>query len=388
MTSSGFARPRDQVLLRPGAMLVVLVVAACVAAPGGTAASATASEPVEGSEPAPLFLIGDDRVPEASGIALSRRHRLLWVHNDAGNDPVISGLRPTGATQVRVTVEGAAAEDWEDIAVATVGGRDWIYLDDVGDAYQVRQARGVTYRRKFEIVRFAEPEDVPQDADIRVTAEVFPVEFADLEGVNVESMAVRESGAIILVEKIEPDAEGSERPARVWQIERPVRDRPNVPVEVARLRVTGASSADISVDGTTMVLRDARTAMTYDLRRGLGESFDAPVRRHVLPEQDQGEGVAFTLDGQGLILSGEGRSASVWFVPLAAGSVPTFGPLQVATDEPTSDTPDRARAPRATTSAWISDVWLLWSLPVVIGGLALFAGFALWSWRRSGRSRG
>jgi hypothetical protein len=376
-----FARTRDRTRARrAAATLVLLAVAACAGTLDGRAASATSQDPA-GSEPAPLFLIGDGRVPESSGIALSRRHRLVWVHNDAGNEPVIYGIRPTGATQTRITLDGAAGEDWEDIAVATVDGRDWIYLDDVGDAYQVRRASGLTYRRQYEIVRFAEPDAVVQDTDVRVTAEVFPVEFEDQEGVNVEAMAVRESGAIILVEKVEPDGDTSGQLARVWQIERPVRDRPNVPVEVARIPVVGASAADISVDGTTMALRDAGAALMYDLRRGLDDAFDAPVRQHPLPEQDQGEGVAFTLDDQGLVLSGEGRAVAVWFVPLIAGAEPVFGPLPLAVTASNRAVPERRRA---TVSGWDWKTWLLWSLPVMIGGLTL-VGPVMWWRRRAGK---
>jgi hypothetical protein len=366
-------------------MLVLLVAATCAATLSGPAASATSPD-LPGSEPAPLFLIDDGRVPESSGIALSRRHRLVWVHNDAGNEPAIYGIRPTGETQVRITVAGAAGEDWEDIAVATVGGREWIYLDDVGDAYQVRKASGLTYRRQYEIVRLPEPDVLEQDADVRVTAEVFPVEFQNMEGVNVEAMAVAESGAIILVEKIEPDADASEQAARVWRIARPVRDRPNVPVEVARIPVVGASGADISLDGTTLALRDARSALIYDLHRGLDAAFDAPVRELALPEQDQGEGVAFTLDDQGLILSGEGRAASVWFVPLTAGSVPRFGPLPDATDAPTGGAAVREPVTRATSSTRAWNAWLPWSLPIVIGVLTLM-GSVMWGRHSARRGR-
>jgi hypothetical protein len=163
-----------------------------------------------------------------------------------------------------------------------------------------------------------------------------------------------------------------------------VRDRPNVPVEVARIPVVGASGADISLDSTTMALRDAHTALIYDLRRGLHAAFDAPVRELALPEQDQGEGVAFSLDDQGLIVSSEGRAASVWFVPLTAGSVPLFGPLPVATEAPTSGPPVRERATRATSATQKWNTWLPWSLAIVIGVVTL-VGPVMW-WRRSGRS--
>jgi hypothetical protein len=390
MASAGAARARGRVLR--GAILVGLVVLGWSLTPMAWAARPSAAElagvsavePAGATEATPLFLIGDRRVREASGIALSRRHRLLWVHNDAGSGPVVFGLKPTGATRVRVTVDGAASEDWEDIAIATVGGRDWVYLNDVGDAYQVRNALGRRYRRRFEVVRFAEPDSLPSDGDVRVYAEVFPVEFDGREGVNVESMAVLDSGAIILVEKLETP----ERPTRVWQIEHPVPNRRNVPAEVAQIAVTGASGANVSVDGAFLVVRHAGAALLYDLRRGVSEAFDAPVRRHVLPEQDQGEGVAFTMDGQGLILSSEGQSQSVWFVPLAADSIPAFGPLQVPDVSPREEVGDRGSALGRTISTWTFGARVARSLLVLIGVLALGFGVMTWSRRHAGRSGG
>jgi hypothetical protein len=382
MTAPGVPRSRARAHGGPGAVLVVLVVG-CVVALAASPPHANAAEPEGPVDAVPMFLLGDDRVHESSGIAMSRRHRLVWVHNDAGNGPVIFGLKPTGATHARVTVEGAAAEDWEDIAIATVEGRSWLYLNDVGDAYQVRKEHGQTYRRQFEIVRFPEPTSLPAGADMRVTAEVFPVVFDDREGVNVEAMVVRESGGIILVEKLEEAG----RPARVWQIERPTRDRPNVPVEVATVPVIGASGADLSVDGRTMVVRDAETALLYDLGRGVPQAFEQPVRRVALPAQDQGEGVAFTIDGEGLVLSGEGRAQAVWFVPLASGAVAAYGPLETDAGQAAhGDSPDRWQALRATIAGWISSARLAWSLPV-LGALLFAFGAAIRSQRRAGRSR-
>jgi hypothetical protein len=240
------------------------------------------------------------------------------------------------------------------------------------------------FRRQFEIVRFPEPTPPLADTDLQVDAEVFPVVFEDREGVNVESMVVQASGAIILVEKLEEPG----RSARVWQIERPVRDRPNVPVEVATIPVTRASGADLSVDGNTMVVRNADTAVLYDLRRGVPRAFEQPVRQQTLPLQDQGEGVAFTMDGQGLVLSGEGRTQAVWFVPLTPGADPSFGPLEAdVSNSARGDAAGRGRTPGAAVWTWIVDVGIVWSLPT-ISVLVLAFGVVVRSQRRAGRSRG
>lgn len=342
---------------------------------------AAAAETADGIEATPLFLVGDGRIHEISGVAMSRRHRLLWVHNDADDSPAIFGIKPTGETQVQVRVDNGVAEDWEDIAVATVDGRDWVYLDDVGDAYLVRKARGQRFRRRFEIVRFPEPDAFTDGDKLRVSAEVFPVVFEGGEGVNVESMVVRDSGAIVLVEKLET----AERPARVWQIERPTRDRANVPEVVAEIPVVGASGADVSVDGTFMVVRTARTALMYDLSNDLREAFERPVRTYALPQQQQGEGVAFTMDANGLVLTSEGESQAVWFVPLTAGADPVFGPVQMDAGASRSDRAQDGGSALGSASRWTRGAGLVRSALVLAGVLAFGLPVALWIRRRAAR---
>src|SRR5690554_368996 len=90
------------------AVVVTLWLDAIVSAAAATTATSGAEHADDAS---PLFLINDERIREASGVALSRRHRLLWVHNDAGNDPIVFGMDAAGGTRAVVTVDGAKAED-------------------------------------------------------------------------------------------------------------------------------------------------------------------------------------------------------------------------------------------------------------------------------------
>ncbi len=61
-------------------------------------------------------------LPEASGLAPSRSTAgRLWAHNDSGS-PEIFGLDASGEIVGRVTLSGAAVEDWEAIASAPCDG--------------------------------------------------------------------------------------------------------------------------------------------------------------------------------------------------------------------------------------------------------------------------
>jgi hypothetical protein len=88
-------------------------------------------------------------LPEASGVAASRRTAgLLWAHNDSG-DPMIFALDLQGAIKSRVRVTGATVDDWEDIAVGPCPQEWCLFIADVGD-------NGGT-RKHITLYRVAEP---------------------------------------------------------------------------------------------------------------------------------------------------------------------------------------------------------------------------------------
>ena len=75
---------------------------------------------------------------------MSRRRRLLWIHEDSGNPERIYGITPTGRTRTTVDVRGATNRDWEDIALA---GRT-IWLGDIGDNGRSRSGIQVYWFRE------------------------------------------------------------------------------------------------------------------------------------------------------------------------------------------------------------------------------------------------
>jgi hypothetical protein len=72
-------------------------------------------------------------LPEASGLAVSRRTPgRLWTHNDSG-EPILFALDTRGSVTGRVRLSGAGVEDWEAIAVGPCGSNACIYVADIGD---------------------------------------------------------------------------------------------------------------------------------------------------------------------------------------------------------------------------------------------------------------
>lgn len=128
-------------------------------------------------------------VSESSGLARSRnRNNLLWTHNDSGDWAQLFAFTTNGHLEGVLSVEGAAAVDWEDMCTFTLDGVNYIAVADVGDNRQSR--RSVTiYVLKEPDVSAAGPSAPSQAA--RLTARVeheIRVKYPD-GPVNCEALA-------------------------------------------------------------------------------------------------------------------------------------------------------------------------------------------------------
>src|SRR6185295_9973799 len=72
---------------------------------------------------------------EISGMGQSRSNPdIFWVHNDSGDMPRVYAVNRSGKLVGTYRLEGANAEDWEDMAIGPApGGRSYLYLADIGD---------------------------------------------------------------------------------------------------------------------------------------------------------------------------------------------------------------------------------------------------------------
>ncbi|CAL9522733.1 hypothetical protein SUDANB121_03888 [Nocardiopsis dassonvillei] len=249
----------------------------------------------EGSEVA--FTFQDPRISESSGIAPSLRHEgVWWTHNDSGEHlSEVYAVDGEGNTLATLTL-ALERRDWEAVSVAPgPDGEPAVHIGDIGDNF------GGSWT-EVRVYRFPEPE-VLADATLEPTVLTFS--YAD-GGRDAESMMIDpRDGRLYVVSKEfsgglyaapeELDPEG------VNTLER---------IDSAPLFATDAA---FGPDGTRYVIRTYWGATVYDSTDGVpGRSlggFD-------LPESDQGESVAFTLDGTALMAGTEGLNAPVWRVPL------------------------------------------------------------------------
>ena len=257
----------------------------------------------EASEPSPCRPAGDvvalRDLPEASGLALSRRTPgVLWSHNDSG-PAVLLALDAAGAVKGRVTVSGATVEDWEDLEAGACPSGSCLYLADIGD----------NPARRKQITVYRVPEPLPTDK-ATAPAQAFHAAYPD-GAQDAEALLVTSEGALFVATK------GETRPAALYRFPAPLRAGASVQLErVAALdgggreggqkkkaRITGGA---VSPDGRWAALRTLQDVVFYrasELGSGrLREAFRVDVSALKEP---QGEGVALGEDGT-VYLCGEG----------------------------------------------------------------------------------
>jgi hypothetical protein len=242
---------------------------------------------------APLASIA--ALPEASGIAASRRNPgALWAHNDSG-DPVLVALDSRGVVTNRVRVRGVAMQDWEDVAVGPCAGGSCIYIADIGD----NQAR------RSAIMIYRVPEPAPTDTET-VAATMFPASYPDGPQ-DAETLIVTADARMFIVTK------GDKRGIAVYRF--PGEPRDGATVQLQRVgaltrravdedqRITGGAA---SPDGRWIVLRTHARLMFYLAAEFTKGTFREASRADVRAIRErQGEGVAFGPADE-LFLVGEG----------------------------------------------------------------------------------
>jgi hypothetical protein len=217
-------------------------------------------------------------LPEASGLALSRRTPgLLWSHNDSG-EPVLFAFEASGTLRGRVRVANATVDDWEDVTAARCPAGNCLYIADIGDNNMSRP--------RITIYRIPEPQ--PQDKE-SAPAETFTARYPD--GTH-DAEALFVAGDDVFV--ITKDAA-----ATMYRFPRPLRSGAEMTLERAGgLPLKQVTDAEVSTDGTWVAVRtndEVALYRTADLVRG-GSPQPVMVPLRELKEP-QGEGVALDANG-------------------------------------------------------------------------------------------
>ncbi|MEY4583055.1 MAG: hypothetical protein RL701_7758, partial [Pseudomonadota bacterium] len=136
-----------------------------------------------------------------SGLATSRSQpEIVFVHNDHDR-PVVYALDLAGRLHARITLEGAAATDIEDIAIGPCGAQTCVYLGDIGD--------NAAARNEYAVLRFTQPTVPTAPGTNALTASYERFRFTYEDGShNAESLLVAPDGALYIITKLAPSSGG------------------------------------------------------------------------------------------------------------------------------------------------------------------------------------
>ncbi len=222
-------------MIRPGALVLITFAATAFrAAPVGaiskapsSASGATSPDSARTSLTAPGCTIDGSlvqlqKVPEASGVALSRRTPgVAWTHNDSGK-PIVYALSDKGAVLGSVRVTGAEVVNWEDIAVAPCPSGSCLYIGDIGDNRASRSS----------ITIYRTPEPVP-NAKATDQVETMYAKYPDRPR-DAEALVVLPKGDVFVVTK------GEDGPSSVYRIPTPFRNGETVTLQwIGHVESTG-----------------------------------------------------------------------------------------------------------------------------------------------------
>lgn len=224
-------------------------------------------------------------MPEASGIAASRRTpNLFWMTNDSGH-PRLFAVDENGQVRGRVDVAGAELIDWEDLSISRCGSGSCLYIADIGD----------NDARRSSIKLYRMPEPAPHEKTRQ--ADGMEVRYPDGPH-DAEAMFVLPDDSIYVITK--------ESPSVVYHAPR---FEPGGTLALERLMtlpLRHVTDAEASADGRWVAVRTKEEALFYRTDELLRGEVEHVITASLLEfAEPQGEGIAFGA-GNAVYLAGEG----------------------------------------------------------------------------------
>lgn len=263
------------------------------------------------------------QLAEVSGLVASRSvPGTLWVHNDSGDSARFFAISTAGNVQGTITLTGATATDWEDMAIGPKpGGGNYLYLGDIGDN-SANRFLGIN------IYRVTEPLTTANAAIAAANYTKVTLRYQGLIPKNAESLMVDPvTGDVYIVTKSST--------GQVYSAPSTIFDTPGTTATLSLrgnlgVLLPNATAADISPDGKHILIRNVSTT-AYLFERGTGQSvWDAlqgtgiPV---TLKAEAQGEAIGWAANGNGFYTTSEWNGAGarpIWFYAFSVPEPSTY----------------------------------------------------------------
>jgi hypothetical protein len=276
-------------------------------------ASATGAPSVESYGPAAkVARIKNESITESSGLVASRTlPGAYWTHNDSGDGPFIYAFNTRGEALGAFRVTGANARDWEDISVGPgpQANRSYLYIGDIGDNSEARQEI-VVYRVAEPDLRTAGKGSSKRTPGTTELAEAIRLRYPDGKH-DAESLLVHPAtGNLYIVTKV-----AFANPV-VYQAIAPLTAGRTITlkrvgeIHVPSLFGGALTGGSVSPDGRRVALCDYFQGYELVLPDGSNNFDDIWKQRMTgfdLGKREQGEGIAYRLDGHALLATSEGK---------------------------------------------------------------------------------
>ncbi|MDN5859402.1 MAG: esterase-like activity of phytase family protein [Pseudonocardia sp.] len=355
----------------PGRLVGALITAMLAALAGGANAAAKPAVPQR------LCTVSDPRLAELSGLVVAGPGS-FWAVADGGRATVVHRL--DGATCAVTGTRTASINpyDPEDLAVGPDGA---LWVGDIGDNERTRDTVAVIVlpdRGAPSLHRLGYP-DGPHDAEALL-----------VDGAGRPVIVTKEGGfgAGVYRTAEPPAGEGPTPLIRVGTVALPASDATSGPLGAIGSRlVTGAAATP---DGAIVALRSYTDAWLYRVRDGdIAAALTGPAVRVPLPDEPQGEAIAFGPDGT-LYSSGEARGGvlgEIRAVPGAAALVGDPRAPAAAPQPPEPQSPGSQPPVSQPPEPQPADPDLWWSPAAAGGGIAvaLLVLLAIAMWVRGRR---
>ena len=258
-----------------------------------------------------LGVVEDIGLNEISGLVVSRRNPgFLWVHEDSGDDAVLTALDRTGATHATLVLDGVDPVDHEDLALGSCGdgsGETCLVVGDFGDNGAVRDS--VTLWRLPEpdlsmTLPGTELVGTPEQLNYR-----YPEGAQDAEAIVLEP----DGSPIVMTKRTDGDSRVYRLPAGGWDATADAELVASITMGTDGGLLDAVTAADLSSDGERLLIRTYTYARHYDLSEGGFDGIvEAPTRQMLPALEQQGEAIAWDDDERGVLTIGEQENAIVW----------------------------------------------------------------------------
>ncbi len=296
-------------MLRHVASIVVVLLLTSCAAAREESNRDTSPYAIHYGQARRIARFADKRINESSGLARSIANPgMFWTHNDSGDVPRLFLFDREGQTRATLVVEGAEAEDWEDMASFEREGRGYLLVGDFGDNQARRKICTIYLVPEPHIEAGAEAVVVKAQPSVTIPF-VYEDGPRDCEAVGVDPA----NGTIFLISKTRDEN------CTVYEIPWPAEETaaPFTARAIATQRIPKITAMDISPDGSRAIVLTYSEA--YEFVRGEGETWAEAFARQgrfvAMPGRKQGEALCYGTDGRTLYLTSEGVFRPLWEMP-------------------------------------------------------------------------